>query len=233
MKKAVFVSGTDKLDILIYIATIIQGVGKNIDKRCLVVDFTDMQKARYVIPAIELSGEKPEKYVVTHQDIDLAVGYRSYEELMNDNIISTSYEYVFFNVDNPKSLNSIPISSEDMVFLFTTFDIYSIEKARESFLGYNGQNPVFKIFMARKTTKYHEEYVNYLFSNLNISFGDYRIDFPYDNGDISVIYENQRAGRLELKPFSKDFKRSLHDLAEFIGSKENGLGKYMKELEKY
>lgn len=110
MKKCIFVGGTDKLDILIYTASILHGVTEGYEKKCLLVDFTDMQKARYVVPSVELDIKKPKKYITTHERIDVAVGYTTYDELVNEKIIyktevgKYNYKYVFLNVDNPKAL---------------------------------------------------------------------------------------------------------------------------------
>lgn len=237
MKKSIFVGGTDKLDILIYIASIIQGASNSVEKKVILVDFTDMQKARYIVPAIELAGEKPDRYITTHQKIDIAVGYKSYDELIENGVIienqgAGNYEYAFFNVDNETALGSIPINPDDLVFLMTSFDIYSIEKAIEAFKAYNSENLIHKIFISQRLTRNHDIYLQYLFGNTNVKFADNMVNFPFDTGDLTVIYENQRAGRLELKPFSKEFKNALREITEFIASNMEGINKHMKELEK-
>lgn len=52
--------------------------------------------------------------------------------------------------------------------------------------------------------------------NFNITWGNISIFFPYDNGDLTIIFENQREYRMSLNKFSKDFLGSLLDLCVTI-----------------
>lgn len=197
-----------------------------------------MEKARYIIPTVEIETKKPSRYITTYQKLDIAVGFKNYNEFLEEKILINSngeenYEFIFFNVDSASSLSTIPIENNDLVYLMTTFDVYSLEKAIEAFSGYRGENIVNKIILANNITPNHNAYLDYLFSNTKVQFTNNIISFPYDNGDLTIIFENQRAGRLEIAPFSKKFKTSLMELVQMIGEdKVQNLNKYMKELEK-
>ena len=239
MKKLCFVGGMDKLDIIKYVATIIRGATME-QKSCLIVDFTEIQKTRYLIPSIEITKpEKGQKYITTEAKVDIAVGYSNYNELVQEGILGNmsdtgkKYDFVFFDVDNKEALSSIPLDVEDKVFMMTTLDIYSLEKAVEAFAGYNSDREVNRVIFGKKITAQSMNYISYLTKDLNIRYEEHIITFPYDNGDLTIIHENQRARRLNLKPFSNQFKTALSSLTEMVDNTIiREVSKYMKILEK-
>ena len=239
MKKLCFVGGMDKLDIIKYVATIIRGATME-QKSCLIVDFTEIQKTRYLIPSIEITKpEKGQKYITTEAKVDIAVGYNNYNELVQEGILDNmsdsgkKYDFVFFDVDNKEALASIPLDVEDKVFMMTTLDIYSLEKAVEAFAGYNSDREVNRVIFGKKITAQSMNYISYLTKDLNIRYEEHIITFPYDNGDLTIIHENQRARRLNLKPFSNQFKTALSSLTEMVDNTIiREVSKYMKILEK-
>ena len=239
MKKLCFVGGMDKLDIIKYVATIIRGATME-QKSCLIVDFTEIQKTRYLIPSIEITKpEKGQKYITTEAKVDIAVGYNNYNELVQEGILDNmsdtgkKYDFVFFDVDNKEALASIPLDVEDKVFMMTTLDIYSLEKAVEAFAGYNSDREVNRVIFGKKITAQSMNYISYLTKDLNIRYEEHIITFPYDNGDLTIIHENQRARRLNLKPFSNHFKTALSSLTEMVDNTIiREVSKYMKILEK-
>jgi len=239
LKKLCFVGGMDKLDIIKYVATIIRGATME-QKSCLIVDFTEIQKTRYLIPSIEITKpEKGQKYITTEAKVDIAVGYSNYNELVQEGILDNmsdtgkKYDFVFFDVDNKEALASIPLDVEDKVFMMTTLDIYSLEKAVEAFSGYNSDREVNRVIFGKKITAQSMNYISYLTKDLNIRYEEHIITFPYDNGDLTIIHENQRARRLNLKPFSNQFKTALSSLAEMVDNTIiREVSRYMKILEK-
>jgi hypothetical protein len=239
LKKLCFVGGMDKLDIIKYVATIIRGATME-QKSCLIVDFTEIQKTRYLIPSIEITKpEKGQKYITTEAKVDIAVGYNNYNELVQEGILDNmsdtgkKYDFVFFDVDNKEALASIPLDVEDKVFMMTTLDIYSLEKAVEAFAGYNSDREVNRVIFGKKVTAQSMNYISYLTKDLKIRYEEHIITFPYDNGDLTIIHENQRARRLNLKPFSNQFKTALSSLVEMVDNTIiREVSRYMKILEK-
>lgn len=73
-----------------------------------------------------------------------------------------------------------------------------------------------KILLAKTITPYHVQYINQVCKDCNIKWGNISIFFPYDNGDLTIIFENQREYRMNLSKFSKDFLGSLLDLCVTI-----------------
>ena len=228
MKKLCFVGGMDKLDIIKYVATIIRGATME-QKSCLIVDFTEVQKTRYLIPSIEITKpEKGQKYMTTEAKVDIAVGYSNYGELVEAGILEN-----IFDIDNSDALASIPLDVDDRVFMMTTLDIYSLEKAVEAFHGYHSDKEVSRVIFGKKVTSQSMNYISYLTKDLNVRYEEHIITFPYDNGDLTIIHENQRARRLNLKPFSNQFKTALSSLVEMVdNSIIREVSRYMKILEK-
>ena len=75
MIKIGFIGAYDKTDIILNIAKVLTltGTGKNV----LVIDNTITQKCKYIVPVIN-----PTKtYVTTYENIDVAVGFSSLENL--------------------------------------------------------------------------------------------------------------------------------------------------------
>ena len=73
MKKVGFIGGTDKTNIITYIAKLLADLGKKV----LVIDTTLIQKTRYIVPAINPS----RTYITDFENVDYAVGFQSMQEL--------------------------------------------------------------------------------------------------------------------------------------------------------
>lgn len=128
MKKIAFIGGFDKLDLIQYVAIILQNLGKKI----LIVDTTRMQKSRYITPAID---NTKKQYITTTQGVDIAVGFRTYEDLVNVTSLSEdSYDYMFLDIDSYRVLQTFNLNQNDMMFLTSTFDIYSLKVGLRSII---------------------------------------------------------------------------------------------------
>lgn len=221
MKKVAFIGGFDKLDLIQYVAIILH----NTRKKVLLVDTTRMQKSRYITPAIDNSKEK---YITTTQGVDLAVGFRTYDELKElESITEESYDYMLIDIDSYRSFTTFNFTSSDMVFLASTFDMYSLKVGLSVLSQFQDNTIVNKILLAKTITPYHVQYITHVCKDCNITWGDISIFFPYDNGDLTIIFENQREYRMNLNKFSRDFLSSLLDLCVTI---EPNLS---KEIRKY
>ena len=73
MKKIGFIGAFDKTDMILNIAKILT----TMNHRVLMVDSTIMQKAKYIVPAINPTLT----YITDFEDIDVAVGFRDIEAI--------------------------------------------------------------------------------------------------------------------------------------------------------
>ena len=75
MKKVGFIGACDKTNLIVYVAKLLEIVGK----RVIVVDTTKLQKMKYLVPSIS-----PTKaYVTDFADVDFAVGFSSINDLVD------------------------------------------------------------------------------------------------------------------------------------------------------
>ena len=73
MKNICFIGAFDKLDLILYLSKILNGF----DKKVLIIDSTQLQKAKYIVPTINPT----KSYITRFEDIDIAVGFDNYEEI--------------------------------------------------------------------------------------------------------------------------------------------------------
>lgn len=64
--------------------------------------------------------------------------------------------------------------------------------------------------------KEEDDYLNFLSLGYKIIWNEYRIYFPIENGDLSVIYENQRVAKIKFKKLSIQYKDGLAYMSEEI-----------------
>lgn len=227
MRKIVFLGGFDKTDLILYLGIVLTNCGKKV----LLLDNTVSQKSRYLIPTLE---QGKEKYIATNQGVAVAVGYTGYDDIKE--IIDGQdrpYDYLLIDTDNYESFKTIELAETDMVFLTTSYDLYSIRKAEEVFMQLQRPLKMNKIIFAKAMTADILGYLLYVFKDYKIKWGDISIFFPYDNGDQTIIYENQREHRMSLSKLSKGYVSSLYDLSVMVLPEEKKeIKKFIKALTK-
>ena len=73
MKKIGFIGAYDKTDLILYVAKILT----TLKHKVLIIDSTDNQKARYVVPVINPTM----KYITEFEEIDIAVGFENISDI--------------------------------------------------------------------------------------------------------------------------------------------------------
>mgnify|MGYP001667847750 CR=1 FL=1 len=223
MRNIAFIGGFDKFDLILYTAVIINNQNK---AKCLIVDSTIQEKSRYIVPTMNDINYKEEKYITTFQGVDIAVGFKTKMELEEFGILNTntdengnitySYDYVFIDLDEARTLDSFNLNEKDLVFLTTAFDLYSLNKAFRVLDNTNCNVEIQKILIGKKISNNHVRYMEMVTGNRKINWGKYNIEFPYENGDWSIIQENQRENRFSVTKFSSKFKSGLSALVRLI-----------------
>ena len=194
MKNIGFIGAYDKIDLVIYIAKILTVLGKKV----LVIDSTINQKARYVVPVINPTV----KYITEFEEIDIAVGFENFDEIKQYLSISDGgeldYDFALIDVDNEKGFNEFNIAEAQKNYFVTSFDAYSLKKGLEIFVGLKKAISLTKILYTKQVLKEEDDYLNFLSLGYKIIWSEYRIYFPIENGDLSVIYENQRVAKIKF-----------------------------------
>lgn len=209
MKKIGFIGAFEKTDLIIYTARILTEVGK----RVLMIDTTVLQKARYIIPCIA-----PTKFYVTeYEGIDVAVGFEDIESLneyMGD--IENDYDIVLVDVDSYEKFDSFEIANSEKLYFVTAFDSFSLKKGIEVIGTMRQKLRMTKILFEREITEEDDEYLNLLSLTYPIQWNEEILYFPYDQGDLSAIIENQRVTKIKLKNLSEQYRDALFMLTQQI-----------------
>ena len=215
MKKIGFIGAYDKTDLLVNLAKILTEM-KN---RVLVIDSTINQKAKYVVPAINPT----KSYITSFEDIDIAVGFNTTEQIKE--YIGTSeelpYDILLIDVDTAEKISTFELENANKNYFVTSFDLYSLKKGLEIFNGVNGTMNLTKILYSKEMLKEEDDYLNFLSLGYKIIWNDERIYFPIENGDLSVLYENQRVQKIKFKRLSVQYKDSLGFIAQQILEQRN------------
>lgn len=212
MKKIGFIGAYDKIDLILYIAKILSVL----KQRVLVVDATSFQKSRYIVPVINPTV----KYITEFEEIDIAVGFTDIEDIKKYLGISKEeemeYDIVMIDTDNAEGFRNLKLDEAYKNYFVTSFDNYSLKKGIEIFNELTQPVSLTKVLFSKDMLKEEDDYLNYLSLGHKIIWNEYRIYLPIENGDLSVIYENQRLAKIRFKKLSIQYKDALEYLAEEI-----------------
>lgn len=230
MKKIGFIGAYDKTDLILYVAKILTVLNKKV----LVMDSTINQKARYVVPAINPTM----KYITDFEDIDIAVGFSNIEDIKNYLGISPEqemeYDIALIDTDNIEGFQNFELITAQKNYFVTSFDNYSLKKGLEVLGGLQDVVSLTKVLFSSGMLKEEDDYLNFLSLGYKVIWNEYRIYFPIENGDLNVIYENQRVAKIKFRKLSVQYKDGLAYLAEEIlgDVSESNIRKTIKFIEK-
>jgi hypothetical protein len=231
MKTVGFIGAYDKTDLITYIAKILVTMGKSV----LVIDATTLQKAKYVVPTISPA----KSYVTEYEDMDIAVGFYNYASIkeylgMPQHAVFT-YDYIFLDIDSPESLENFDIKTANKNYFVSGFDVYSLKRGLEILSGIKEPMPLTKVFFSKNITQEEDEYFDYIALGYKVIWDEERVYFPFEQGDQTIIMENQRVSKIKFRKLTQLYRESLLYIAEEIldNPKETGeIRKAFKKLEK-
>lgn len=205
MKKIGFVGAFDKTDLIVQAAKILTVLGN----RVLVLDTTITQKVKYIIPVINPTVS----YVTEFEEIDIGVGFDDFEEVKEylglTEKESLNYDIVLIDIDSTKAFDNFDMRSAETNFFVTSFDLYSLKKGLEIISGYKEEIPMTKILYSKEMLQEEDDYLNFLSMKMNVNWNPNKIYFPFEQGDQSVIIENQRVAKIKFRNLSEHYKESL------------------------
>lgn len=215
MKTIGFIGAYDKTDMLLNIAKILT----TLKNRVLIIDSTINQKARYIVPAINPTLS----YVTSFEDIDIAIGFNNIEDIKR--YIGTTnqlpYDILLVDTDTPERIKEFHLDMADKNYFVTSFDIYSLRRGIEILSELEVPINLTKILFAKEVLKEDDDYLNFLSIGRKVIWDEERIYFPIENGDLSVIAENQRVQKIKFKRLSVQYKDSLSFIAQQILNQNN------------
>lgn len=212
MIKIGFIGAYDKTDLILYVAKILA----ILKKRVLVIDTTVNQKAKYVVPAINPTL----RYITDFEDIDIAVGFNNLEEIEKylslDEEQEMEYDIILIDADNAKGIETFELENANKNYFVTSFDNYSLKKGLEALSDVKDEMNLTKILFSKEALKEEDDYLNFLSLPYKVVWNEHRVYFPIENGDLDVIYENQRTAKIKFRKLSIQYKDGLAYLAEEI-----------------
>ncbi len=228
MKKIGFIGAYDKTDMLLNIAKILTTM-KN---RVLIIDSTINQKARYVVPSMNPTVS----YITSFEDIDVAIGFNSIEEIKKYEGTTGNLEYDILLVDSDteERIEEFELNKADKNYFVTSFDIYSLKRGVEILRGLENQLNLTKILFTKEMLKEEDDYLNFLSLGCKIVWDEERIYFPIENGDLTAISENQRVQKIKFKKLSIQYKDNLGFIVQQILNKksDSDIRKTIKMIER-
>lgn len=230
MKKISFIGAYDNIDFVLYIAKLLT----KMDKKVLLIDGTIAQKAKYIVPSINPS----KSYVTEFEEIDVAVGFKTYENIKQYlGVDYLDYDIALVNVDTAEAVSNFDIETCDKNYFVTSADTYSLKKGLEALSGLFNPIEATKILYSRDMSKEENDYLDFLALGYKIIWDEERIYLPFELGDQSVIYENQRVAKIKFKKLSNQYKEQLlyvtQKILKVLDNEDiNRLKKEFKKIEK-
>lgn len=230
MKNVCFIGAFEKLDLILYVAKILQYLNKKI----LIVDATVMQKSRYIVPTINPT----KSYITRFEDIDIAIGFESYEEIERYIGITEEqkmkYDYILVNTDKQEIFNNFNNTETIKNYFVTSFELYSIRKGIETIKKIDKPIKIKKIIYATQMDETDDYYLEYIALGHKIIWEDEKIIFPYTTEDMEAMIENQKLFKIKIRGLSQLYKESLEYLVTDIipDVNVNNLRRIMKNIER-
>ena len=230
MKKVGFIGMYDKTDLILNIAKILT----TMKKKVIVVDLTLTQKAKYVVPVINPTIT----YITNFEDIDVAIGFKNETEIKSYLGITEKeelpYDIMLIDVDNSEAIETFELVRTAKNYFVTAFDLYSLKRGLEVLSTLKEPMNLTKILFAKEILKEEDDYLNFLSLGYKVMWNEYRIYFPIENGDWSVLAENQRVAKIKFKKLSTQYKDSLiYIVGEILNdTSENQIRRAVKIIER-
>lgn len=229
MEKIAFIGSYDKSDFIIYIAKILSNIGKKV----LVVDSTALQKTRYIVPTMQAT----KQYITTYENVDIAIGFENFNQIKEykalENEAELEYDYTLLDIDSYRGYYYFEVKTEDKKYFVTSFDIYNLKRGLQVFRKLEAPVQVTKVLFTKDMLSVEDQYLNYLSRNLRIRWNNDILFFPFESGDQSAIFSNQRAGRIGIRGLSNQYIDGIAFIAEEIsGESQNNIRKAVKMMER-
>ena len=154
MKKIGFIGVYDKTDLILGIAKILVEA----QKKVLVIDATEIQKSRYVVPVINPT----KSYITEFEGIDVAVGFETSENIKQylalEGEEKFDYDYMLIDTDNYTGIVGFNLADAEKLYYLTSFDAYSLKKGIEVLSQIEIPLHMTRIFFSKEMLKEEEEY---------------------------------------------------------------------------
>lgn len=241
MKCIGFIGKIDKTELIGYIAKIIASTGKKV----IMLDATSIQKTRFTIPTIDGMAEQ-NQYVVEHDGVEVAIGFSNILELkkylLSKGEDFNEYDYVLVDTDMEEMIEEFDLKNANSLHFVSSYDKLCICKGIEllRFLcalkrktDPEAKVELNKLIFYSDVNTADAKYIESLSENLPINWTNQPLNFPYDQGDLSVNIQNQYSNKFDIRMLSKAYKTALATTVSSITGEEISIvKKVMKNAEK-
>lgn len=241
MKSIGFIGKADKTELVGYISKIIASTGKKV----IMLDATSMQKTRYTIPTID-GMDAPSQYIVQHDGVEVAVGFGNMLELkkylLSKGEDFNEYDYIIVDTDVEEMIEEYDLKDAHSLFFVSSYDKFFIHKgiallrficALKRRTDPEGKVQMNKVIYYSDVNTADAKYIERLSENLPVEWTGKPLNFPYDQGDLSVNIQNQYSNKFDIRMLSKQYKEALVTAVEVITGEQPGtIKKVMKNVEK-
>ena len=208
MKKVGFIGAADKTDLIVYVAKVLEDLGK----RVLVVDTTITQKTKYVVPSISPT----RTYITDFNNVDYAIGFQNIEDIVrylglkeNERIENLNYDYMLIDIDEASKIEEFNLDEVGKNFFVTTFDIYSLKRGIEILRNCPLNLNLAKVLINFNIKKEDEDYLNYLTMDTRAVWNDFSVYIPLLDENEELIQDNQRVYRARLKRLIPEYQEGI------------------------
>lgn len=222
-----FIGAYDKTDLILNLSKILTMMGKKV----LVIDSTINQKAKYVVPFINPTTS----YITNFEEIDVAVGFDKIKKIKEYlGVEELTYDILLVDADTTQRIEEFNLMKAKKNFFVTAFDLYSLKRGLEILSGLSEPIELTKVLFSKEMLKEEDEYLDFLSLDCKVVWSEYKIFFPLENGDSSVLMENQRAQKIKFRRLSAQYKDGLIYIIQEMLDKvsENAIRKIVKTIEK-
>ena len=228
MKKIGFIGAYDKTDMLLNIAKILTVLKHNV----LIIDSSINQKAKYIVPSINPTVS----YITSFEDIDIAVGFKDLDEIKKyiGDTKEEPYDILLIDCDTTDRIESFRLEKADKNYFVTSFDMYSLRKGMEILDGLNNVINLTKVLYTQEALKEDNDYLDFISMGKKVMWDQQIVYFPTENGDLTVLAENQRVEKIKFKKLSILYKDSVSFMAQQIlgDNTDSNVRKAIKLLER-
>ena len=212
MKTIGFIGAFDKTDMILNVAKILTLTKKKI----LIIDATILQRSRYIVPVINPT----RSYITTFEEIDVAVGFESIEDIKKYLAISSNeafeYDILLVDCDNIESFNAFELREAAIKYFVTSFGPYPLKRGVEILSEFRDVLPFKKVLFSRYMSNEEDEYLNFLTTESKVNWEQDKVYFPHQEGDLHVNLENQMSEKISFKELSEGYKEAIAYLCEEI-----------------
>lgn len=219
MKRWIFSGICDKSDMLLYMCKILA----NGDSRVLLVDGAIDAKYQHCISVMH-----PRLPVMEFAGFDVATGFGSYTSLMDylEETNEKKYDYMVMDVEKPQFMDKDQWDTADAHVWVSGFEVTGLRKSAallDELIAARTDDPLppfHRVYVQVIEDLADGSYIEGFMEDSRIQFLGPPLKMPWDELFFALKIKNEHAGRLGIKPLSRQYKRSLTELIRMLTEME-------------